>query len=353
MKIAKLSRVVGRMNFPAAAVLLIFSSLAWAAPPEVHPGTQLVLLGTNGGPVLSATRSEPALMLVTHGKHYLIDAGAGTSGQVVKAGFRPSQIDDIFISHHHIDHNAGLPSLISTIWFERAWRHIDKSPLGIYGPPSTEFLVQSALNYLSVSEGIFESGVPELPAAESLFVAHDVNDDGPVFSDGIISVTAVTNTHFTDVSRGASGKQNKSYAYRFETPDGSIVYTGDTGPSEAVEKLALNADVLVSEINVLSLVSKSGLPEQSFAGQSPMPPKLAEAERQHQITEHLTPEQVGQLASRAHVKTVVLTHFVPSAVADRNPSIFIDGVKRYFSGNVVFGSDLMTIEIPSGSSARP
>ena len=353
MKIAKLCRMAGTLHFPAATFLLIFSSLAFAAPPEVPGGTQLVLLGTNGGPVLSATRSEPALMLVTHGKHYLIDAGAGTSGQVVKAGFRPSQIDDIFISHHHIDHNAGLPALISTIWFERAWRHIDKSPLEIYGPPSTEFLVQSALNYLAVSEGIFESGVPELPSAKSLVVAHDVSEDGPVFSDGIISVTAVTNTHFGDVSRGPNGKENKSYAYRFETPDGSIVYTGDTGPSEAVEKLALNADVLVSEINVLSLVSKSGLPDKSFAGQSPMPPKQAKAEREHQITEHLTPEQVGQLASRAHVKTVVLTHFVPSAVADRNPSIFIDGVKRYFNGKVLLGSDLMTIEIPSGSSSGP
>jgi ribonuclease BN (tRNA processing enzyme) len=195
--------------------------------------------------------------------------------------------------------------------------------------------------------------VPELPAAQSLFVAHDVDQDGPVFSDGVISVTAVTNTHFSDDSRGPSGKLNKSYAYRFETPDGSIVYTGDTGPSEAVEKLAQNADVLVSEINVLALVSKSGLPEQSFAGQSPMPPKQAAAERQHQITEHLTPEQVGQMAARAHVKTVVLTHFVPSAVADHNPSLFIDGVKRFFSGNVVFGGDLQSIEIPSGISSGP
>jgi ribonuclease BN (tRNA processing enzyme) len=349
MKNARWIRVLVAMQRPAVAVVMAFSSLAFAAPPEVDAGTRLVLLGTNGGPVLSANRSEPALMLVTHGKHYLIDAGAGTSGQVVKAGFRPSQIDDIFISHHHIDHNAGLPSLIATIWFERAWRHIDKPPLGIYGPPATEFLVHSALNFLSVSEEIFESGVPELPSAESLFQAHDINEDGPVFADGIISVAAVTNTHFTDVSRGPSGKQNKSYAYRIETPDGSIVYTGDTGPSEAVEKLALNADVLVSEIDVLTLVSKSGLPEESFPGQSPMPPKQAQAQRLHQTTEHLTPEQVGQLASRAHVKTVVLTHFVPSAVADRNPEIFIDGVKRFFTGKVVLGSDLMSIEIPSGS----
>jgi ribonuclease BN (tRNA processing enzyme) len=348
MKNTRLIRLIFAMKRPAVGLLLVCSSLAFAAPPELEPGTRLVLLGTNGGPVLSATRSEPALMLVTRGKHYLIDVGAGTSGQVVKAGFRPSQIDDIFISHHHIDHNAGLPSLIASIWFERAWRHIEKAPVAIYGPPSTEFLLQSALNYLSVSEEIFESGVPQLPSAASLFQAHDINEDGAVFADGTISVSAVTNTHFTDVSRGPSGKPNKSYAYRFETPDGSIVYTGDTGPSEAVEKLALNADVLVSEIDVLSLVSKSGLPEQS-----PMPPEQAKAERQHQLTEHLTPEQVGQLASRAHVKTVVLTHFVPSAVADHNPAIFIDGVKHFFTGNVVLGSDLMSIEIPGGSSSSP
>jgi ribonuclease BN (tRNA processing enzyme) len=56
-------------------------------------------------------------------------------------------------------------------------------------------------------------------------------------------VTAVENTHFHFHEMGPASASEKSYSYRFETPDRVIVFTGDTGPSDAVTELARGADL--------------------------------------------------------------------------------------------------------------
>src|SRR5262245_65442676 len=64
--------------------------------------------------------------------------------------------------------------------------------------------------------------------------------------DANIKLLAVENTHFA-FHKGAAAGKHKSYSYRFESPDRVIVFTGDTGPSDAVTELAKNADLLVTE----------------------------------------------------------------------------------------------------------
>jgi len=84
-----------------------------------------------------------------------------------------------------------------------------------------------------------------------------------------------------------------------------VVFTGDTGPSQSVEELAKNADMLVSEVLVIDdfveALKKNGTWD------------ATSIERQvgrvrHLSEDHLTPAEVGKLASRAEVKRVVLTH---------------------------------------------
>jgi len=75
--------------------------------------TRLILLGTAAGPMPRALRSQPSNLLVVDGTPYLIDAGDGVARQLVTAGFKVSDVRHIFITHHHIDHNAGLSALMS------------------------------------------------------------------------------------------------------------------------------------------------------------------------------------------------------------------------------------------------
>jgi chorismate mutase-like protein len=316
--------------------------LVRASGPAGAHTTRLILLGTNGGPVVNQFRSEPASLLVVDGTPYLIDAGSGTVRQLAKTAFRAERVRTIFITHHHIDHDAGLPSLIAAIWFANAWGHHEAPPTQIYGPPATRFLVRTALEYLSVSERIFRAGVPMLAPAAGMFEAHDVGHDGLVLDDGTVRVTAVENTHFHFKSSGPQTGRDRSYAYRFDTPAGSVVFTGDTGPSEAVTRLASGADVLVSE--VCAACSPSAPAPARQASQPQLPPELAAQERFHMLHEHVTPDEVGEMAARAHVKVLVLTHLAPSAPGT-DTTILTAGIAKHFGGAVIPGMDLLEYDL--------
>jgi len=325
-----------------ALIVAAFAAISAVAPAragDAPHATRIIFLGTYGGPKAEKFRSEPATLIVVDGTPYLVDVGAGTDRQIAWAGFKHSDIKAVFITHHHIDHDAGLVPFISLTWFEKAWHHLPATQTGIYGPPATTFLVHTALDYLSVSERIFRAGVPALPPAAGMFDAHDIDQDGPFYTEGGLRVTAAENTHFHFPSQGPTGAPDKSYAYRFDTPSGSVVFTGDTGASDAVAKLAEGADVLVSEVCLCQLKTADI--------KITKPPKsLDDQEVFHMVHEHLTPEEVGAIAARAHVKTVLLTHFVPGDDSETDASKYTAGVKKNFSGTVIATRDLFEFDLP-------
>jgi ribonuclease BN (tRNA processing enzyme) len=337
------ARSAGSLDGDATATGAVAKEVVGTAPI-----TRVVLLGTEGGPTATKFRSEPANLLVVDGTAYLIDAGAGVSRQLPWAGYDPVDIGTIFITHHHVDHNAGLVSLMSLAWFVRSWGNLDKPPVQIYGPPSTSHLVHAALDYLSVSERIFRAGVPAMKRAAPMFVAHDIVQDGVVYQDSHVRVTAVTNTHFRSPSQSEDKQLDRAFSYRFDTESGSVVFTGDTGPSDRVTELARDADVLVSEVCVEEMCGPG-----AHAAKS-MPPEMARQEEFHFINEHLTPEEVGKMAAAAHVKLVLLSHLVSSLDSDdalTDVSVFVSGVKKFYAGPVLVGRDLFEYDIlrsPSG-----
>jgi ribonuclease BN (tRNA processing enzyme) len=304
-----------------------------AISKEASHATRLILLGTAGGSSVSLVRAEPASLLVVHGTPYLIDVGAGVTYQLVKAGYQPASIHKVFITHHHADHDAGLEPLMSLQWSRRGLEALDSLPVDIYGPPATQFMVHAILDSIGVTERIWHAGVDQLRPAAPMFQAHDIEQDGTVYRDDLVRVTAVENTHFSVPSSGPSGK-DRSLAYRFDTPDGSVVFTGDTGPSRAVERLAQDADALVGEVFAAPADYVNYVPKTEIEKQMAL----------HMAHEHLTPEEVGRMASAAHVKMVILTHFVPgNSIEDM--SIFTEGVKKHFAGPVIAGKDLFEYDL--------
>src|SRR5688500_2948654 len=210
---------------------------------ESHPmntRTRLITLGTSGGPPPRAHRAQSSNLLTVNGTHYVVDAGDGVARRIAKAGVNVREIGTIFITHHHDDHTAGLGTLLSVAWDQNRTK-----PINVYGPPRTEALVKAAVQYFNISAEIrIADGGRSIPIAE-VFFGHDVGT-GVIYEDVNIKVIAVQNSHFAFHEGPAAGK-HKSYAYRFETPDRVIVFTGDTGASDAVTDLAKDADLLVSE----------------------------------------------------------------------------------------------------------
>jgi len=314
--------------------LSVASAQAIADVPAVQTAssTRLVLLGTGAGPIPRKERSQPANLLVVGGRPYLVDAGNGLARQLAHAGFVPSDVRTIFITHHHVDHNADIGALMSFAWIEDNKRN-DKTvpPVRFYGPKSTTDLVQAAQTFMGVSERIFRAGVPMAPSA-GLFEGHDITADGVIYRDDRVVVTAAENSHYAGVAPSAN--PDKSYSLRFDMADRSVVFCGDTGPSDALTSLAKGADVLVCPVNDLDASM------QAFAASTHLPPLALKAVRMHMEEQLITPDQIGMLAQKAGVKLVVLTHFSPGLDGETDASKYTSGVRKFFSGTVIAGRDL-------------
>jgi ribonuclease BN (tRNA processing enzyme) len=292
----------------------------------------LLTLGTRAGPPPTSQRAQSSNLLIVNGTYCVIDAGDGVVRRLAKAGVKPQDVGIIFISHHHDDHTAGLGTLMSVAWDQNRTQ-----PINVYGPPGTESLVKAAVQYFTLSSEIrIADGGRSVPIAR-VFFGHDVVP-GVIYEDANIKVMAIENAHF-DFHKGQNAGRFKSYSYRFETPDRVIVFTGDTGPSEAVTDLAKGADLLVAEVNSVEDRKLGMIADGRWES-------MSEAERvgimQQAARGHLSAQDVGQLANRARVKTVVLTHltFRPSPNIE-NYQPWADEVKKYFSGQVLVAKDLM------------
>jgi len=292
--------------------------------------SSLITLGTVAGPKARADRAQFSNLLTVNGVHYVIDAGDGVARRLAEAGVELRDIGIVFLTHHHDDHTAGLGTLMSIAWDRQRTDRIH-----VYGPPPTVALVDAAIAYYGISAEIRIADGGQTRPIDQVFTGHDIGT-GRVYEDDNVAVTTVENTHFAFHSGAAAGK-HRSYAYRFETPDRVIVITGDTGPSEAVTELAAGADLLLTETSSAEDRRQAMLADGRWAAMSP-------AQRtgiMEQATRgHMTLESIGRMATRAAVKTVVLTHLTPRVGSDDHGP-WVQEVKRTFAGEVLVARDLM------------
>jgi ribonuclease BN (tRNA processing enzyme) len=288
---------------------------------------RLITLGTAAGPPPRARRAQSSNLLIVDQTPYVIDAGDGAARRLAKAGINARDIGTIFLTHHHDDHTAGLGTLMSVAWDQNRTK-----PIHVYGPPRTEELVKAAVQYFTISAEIrISDGGRTVPIAQ-VFFGHDVGT-GTIYEDENVRVTAVENTHFCF----HAGNKHKSYSYRFDTAHRAIVITGDTGPNDALTELAYNADVLLAEANSVEDRKQNLVASGSWAIMSPD----ERSRMMRQATEgHLSLDDVGRMATRANVKSVVLTHLTTRAGTDDYTS-WVAQVKQHFAGPVTAACDLM------------
>jgi ribonuclease BN (tRNA processing enzyme) len=310
-------------------------------PAEAQKGVQILLLGTEGGPVLSKRRSEPATLLIVDGRPYLIDCGIGTMRRMLDAGVQSQMVETIFITHNHPDHALGLVDVLANDFLTVDFGVPEtRQEFNIYGPPETPALVSAAYDYIRIPYRIFAAEALGASTLVNPFKAHVIDHDGLAFLDDKIRVTAAENTHY-QLMRAEYHATMKSYSYRFETPYGAIVFTGDTGPSAAVEALAKGADVLISEVEDLDATENTGRWPAAKSGNANM--MVA-----HMRQEHLPMKAVGELASKAQAKALILYHLFGGEDGAR----FAAGVRQYYSGPVFAGEDLARYCLAADTTMR-
>jgi ribonuclease BN (tRNA processing enzyme) len=153
----------------------------------------------------------------------------------------------------------------------------------------------------------------------SLVHPHEITDDGLVMEDEHVRVTAARVPH---------GNAEPSFAYRFDTAHRSIVISGDTAMSDRLIGLARGADVLVHEVIFPPAMAERGMTPQHI-------------ERLSRI--HTTLEQVGQVATAAAIKTLVLSHLAPGDPEIVSDAAWREGAQANFRGEVIVGADLIEI----------
>lgn len=303
-----------------------------AAPAAAPAGTVLVTLGTQGGPVPTPARSQPANALIVNGQPYLIDAGNGVARQLALANIRYTAIRQIFITHHHDDHNADLGTLMGMVWSIGV-----PAPITAYGPNGTGEFLEGFKRSFVINQKIRESDFPELYkiTPDAFFLSRDIGEAKQartIFEDKNVKVDAIQNCHY-HFAPGAPAGAAASYAFRFKTADKTIVISGDTGPCPQLVDFARGADILVHEVISLDSVGAA------LRGQNIPDARIAVMMR-HMEEDHSTPEVVGKLAAQAGVGMVVLTHVIPGS-DDVPDSAYTEGVAREFKGKVVVAKDLM------------
>ncbi len=299
---------------------LVFAAL-FAAPvvaASQQPRTQIVMLGT-GTPIPDPERAGPAVAIVVDSVAYLFDAGAGVGRRAAAAALKgikafaprtpngqPSpRFDRLFLTHLHSDHTLGLADAIFTPWIQgRAM------PLDIYGPPGTKRLVDGILdgNAEDIAERLHASGGPSANGWKA--IVHEIGE-GEIFRDSRIVVTAFAVPH-------ADWKY--AFGYRVETPDGTIVISGDTRPSDAIAKQCSACDVLIHEV-----YSDSG-----FAS-------LPAIRKIYHAHAHTSATQLGEIATKSRPKLLILNHQLFFGASDET---LLTEVRSRFSGRVVSAHDL-------------
>ena len=152
---------------------------------------------------------------------------------------------------------------------------------------------------------------------------HELREGGAVLADDNVKVTATLVDHPPVVP---------AFAYRFDGSDRSIVISGDTAPSQNLVKLAAGADVLVHSVMYPPAIDR-------LVARVPNAAALKASILAHQTSA----EDAGRIAEEARVKTLVLSHFVPSDDPDVTDAMWLDAARRHFRGTVIVGKDLLEV----------
>jgi ribonuclease Z len=231
----------------------------------------LFLLGT-GAAISDPHRTTTMLAVCTEDSTVAIDCGGDLVQRLLQAGIDLDTLEALILTHEHPDHVSGFPLFMEKIWIAGRRR-----PIPVHG-------IRPALD---VARRIFEAfdtsswkGMPEIEW-------HEIPQE-----EGV----TVLDTDAWRITAAPVQHSVPTMGFRIEEKAGGkvVVYSCDTEPSDAVVRLAENADILVHEA--------SG-----------------------DVKGHTSAEGAAQIAARAGVRDLLLVHLPP----DLHPSS-LDEARRHF-----------------------
>ena len=271
----------------------------------------VTILGS-GTPLPNLKRSQPAFVAHLGDEPVLVDCGPGALDQLLRAGIEPRRVTKVFFTHLHMDHTLGLE------WFVIGGWAMGRRRLRLFGPPGTRRMKELLFDDLWKKDIEYRLSLGRPPGG---LADIEVIETGPglVYEDDRMRVTAAEGVHTA-----------YDLAYRFDHAGGSVVFSGDTYPSEPIAQLARGADALFHDCNLPPsarewfAASEGGL-------------KVWASLQDH----HSTPENAGRVAEKAGAKKLVLIHLQPSA----DPVECVQLARTTYSGDVLAAEDLLEVPV--------
>jgi len=260
--------------------------------PSDQSGITVTILGS-GTCVPSLKRSSCSVLMQIGASRLLFDSGPGTMRRLLETQTTIFDITHIFYSHFHPDHTGEfVPFIFATKYPDGSRREI---PLTVAGG-------RGLLNFYEGLKSVYGHWIELTPDLLEIIECDNKNADTITFEDFTVNTAPVQHNE-------------ESIAFRIISTDGfSAVYTGDTDYSETIIDLAKDADLLICEC---------ALPDK------------------HKVKGHLTPSLAGDLAAKAGVRKLVLTHFYPEC----DKEDIAAECRKTYSGPLVLAEDLMEIKI--------
>ena len=298
-------RPPGKPMINRSFAIFLILALAFSASAQ----TKIILLGT-GTPYPDPHASGPATAVVVGERVFLFDAGVGVTRQFNAASLPLSGPEATFITHLHSDHTLGYPDLILTSWIMRR-----EKPLEVYGPPGLRAMTNHLLAAYAEDIDIRTRGLEREVRAWIRVNAHEIRA-GIVYNRDGVRIRAIPVPH---------GSWKYAYAFRIDTPDRSIVISGDTKPSSALSAAAKDVDVLIHEVYLSTNVKPEDRPGGKY-----WPQYMREF--------HTSETELGSVAAKANCKMLLLTHIIRMGGTDEQ---LLSGIRAGgYAGPVVVGRDL-------------
>jgi ribonuclease Z len=300
---------------------------------------RIIFLGTAGS-VPTPERSLPAIVVQRKDELLMFDCGEGVQRQMIRIGVGFHRKTKIFVTHLHGDHVLGLPGLLQTMSLMDRERRLE-----VYGPPGIEAFVKAIRQTVQ-----FSLTFP--------LETREVTGGNRVCEEKEYAVYAAWADHVVPslayglVEKPRPGKFNPVKAKQLGIPEGplwsklqhgstvklpngrvvepkevvgpprpgrKIVYSGDTRPIESIVELAKNADLLIHDGTLADEL----------------------AEKAHEDG-HSTASQAAEIAKRAGVKWLILTHI---SARYKNADILVEQARKIFPKTDI-AEDFMKIELP-------
>lgn len=288
-------------------------------PPSQSQDIKVTLLGT-GCPPPVMHRFGPSILVEAGGQKFLFDAGRGALQRLTQLRVPWPEVQGVFLTHLHSDHVVGFPDLWLTGWIVVPGR---EAPLHVWGPRGTAKM-------MSHLEEAYEFDIrirlyDDRAAPDGiLLLAEDIRE-GVVFEKGGVKITAFEVDH---------RPIKPAFGYRVDYAGRSVVLSGDTRVSENLIRHAQGVDLLVHEVAAPASLLRAGLP----------PDRVERI-----VAHHVTPEQAGEVFSRAKPRLAVYSHIAaPIATEDE----LIPQTRKTYSGPLELGEDLMVIEVGEKIAVR-